>query len=314
MNRGLNHNPIFIDREADRALFLATLSDTVLRWKIILHAYSLMKNHYHLLLETPLPNLSRAMRHLDGLFTQRFNRSHHRDGPLFRGRFKSRLVQKEHYFLELIRYIHTNGVKAKLYSHPRLDPYCSHTAYLYPNKRPPWLTTHLGLSYFVSPQHLDTFVMERMEKKISDQLEAQKWPAILGEKSFIKNIQKQYLHIKTPHRCKPQERSILCAGQPDQKIILEKCADHYGVDLPTMLQRNGDHANPRLREARSAAMALLREGCQLSFSRIGSIMGNVTDSAVEKGCRRREMKQDAHYEQLKKQVLPEPWRRWTVGT
>jgi len=106
MNRGLNRNPIFLDEDRDRALFKKTVGEAVERWKIRVHAFALMDNHYHLLVETPLAMISRAMRHIDGIYTQRFNRLHRRDGPLMRGRFKSILVQKESYFLELVRYIH----------------------------------------------------------------------------------------------------------------------------------------------------------------------------------------------------------------
>ena len=76
----------------DRTFFLATLADAVRQWKIRIHAFSLMDNHYHLLMETPLGNLSRAMRYLDGVYTHRVNRRYGRDGALMRGRFKSILV------------------------------------------------------------------------------------------------------------------------------------------------------------------------------------------------------------------------------
>lgn len=78
MNRGLERRNIFIDSQEDRSLFLQVLADAVRLWKIRIHAYSLMNNHYHLLLETTLPNLSRAMRHIDGIYTQRVNRKFRR--------------------------------------------------------------------------------------------------------------------------------------------------------------------------------------------------------------------------------------------
>src|SRR5436190_504148 len=99
LNRGANRKSIFLD-QVDRAIFFRTLKDSVNLWRIRVHAYSLMDNHYHLLIETPLGNLSRAMRHIDGIYTQRINRKSRRDGSLFRGRFKSILIEKETYFLE----------------------------------------------------------------------------------------------------------------------------------------------------------------------------------------------------------------------
>jgi len=81
--------------DADRAVFLQIMGSTMLRFGWLLYAYCLMGNHYHLLAETPAPNLSRGMRNLNGLYTQRFNRRHVRVGHLFQGRFKAILVERE---------------------------------------------------------------------------------------------------------------------------------------------------------------------------------------------------------------------------
>ena len=75
-------------------------------------AFCLMLNHYHLLVQTPAANLSRAMRHINGVYTQRYNRRQKKDGQLFRGRYKSVLVQENSHLLELLRYIHRNPVRA----------------------------------------------------------------------------------------------------------------------------------------------------------------------------------------------------------
>ncbi|HEX9756822.1 MAG TPA: transposase, partial [Nitrospiria bacterium] len=105
MNRGLAYQKIFTDR-VDRELFLNLLGECHQMWGIEVFAYCLMGNYYHVLLQTPQANLSRIMRHLDGLYTQRYNRRHHRDGPLFRGRYKAIVVDEESYLLSVVRYIH----------------------------------------------------------------------------------------------------------------------------------------------------------------------------------------------------------------
>jgi len=99
--------------DTDRALFLETLAQVVSRYGWICHAYCLMANHYHLLIETPKANLSIGMRQLNGIYTQSFNRRHRRVGHLFQGRFKAILVEKESYLLELCRYIVLNPVRVK---------------------------------------------------------------------------------------------------------------------------------------------------------------------------------------------------------
>lgn len=78
----------------------------------MIHAYCLMNNHYHLLLETPDANLSKGMRQLNGVFTQAMNKKHHRVGHLFQGRYKVILVDKDAYLLELSRYIVLNPLRA----------------------------------------------------------------------------------------------------------------------------------------------------------------------------------------------------------
>jgi len=112
-SRGNERREVFRDDE-DRELFLRVLARVVkaCRWR--LHAWVLMGNHYHLLLETPDAMLSRGMRQLNGVYTQRFNRRHRRVGHLFQGRFKAILVEKESHLLELARYVVLNPVRAGL--------------------------------------------------------------------------------------------------------------------------------------------------------------------------------------------------------
>ena len=111
--RGDNKAEIYLD-DGDREQFLVTLEEVCRRFNWVLHTYCLMDNHYHLLIETPESNLSSGMRQLNGVYTQRFNRKHERVGHVFQGRFKSILVQKEYYLLELARYIVLNPVRARM--------------------------------------------------------------------------------------------------------------------------------------------------------------------------------------------------------
>jgi len=112
-SRGNAREKIFLDDE-DRSVFLATLGETVDRFGWLCHAYCLMSNHYHLLIETLEPNLSRGMQLLNGVYTQRFNRHYRRFGHVLQGRYKSILVEKESHLLELARYVVLNPVWAKM--------------------------------------------------------------------------------------------------------------------------------------------------------------------------------------------------------
>ncbi len=116
--RGNARGPIFFDDE-DRRSFLTILGSAINHFNWLCHAYCLMENHYHLLIDTPDGNLSRGMRQLNGVYTQRVNRRYSRAGHLFQGRFKSILVDKESYLLELARYVVLNPVRAKLVKDPK---------------------------------------------------------------------------------------------------------------------------------------------------------------------------------------------------
>jgi len=111
-SRGNFRQKIFFN-DFDRELFVETLAHVISRYGWICHAYCLMANHYHLLVETPKPNLTLGMRQLNGIFTQSFNRRHKRVGHLFQGRFKAILVEKDPYLLELCRYIVLNPIRVK---------------------------------------------------------------------------------------------------------------------------------------------------------------------------------------------------------
>ena len=105
--RGNDRRPIFEDDD-DCARFLIGLASTVARYRVLCHAYCLMGNHYHLLVQTPEANLSAAMRQLNGVYTQRFNRRHERCGHVLQGRFGAQLVDGDAYLREVCRYIVLN--------------------------------------------------------------------------------------------------------------------------------------------------------------------------------------------------------------
>ena len=113
MNRGRRSESIFIEKR-DYSGFIRLLKDTSGMWNLRIAAYCLMPNHYHILVQTPDANISRCMRHIDGVYTQRFNRFYQCDGPLFRGRYKSILIDADQYLLQLVRYIHRNPIKIGL--------------------------------------------------------------------------------------------------------------------------------------------------------------------------------------------------------
>ncbi|MDQ2981650.1 MAG: transposase [Actinomycetota bacterium] len=110
--RGNERKPIVRD-ELDCENWLAGLTSVSARFGWRFYAWCLMRNHYHLLLETPRPNLARGMRELNGLYAQGFNRRHHRVGHLFQGRYKAILVEREPHLLEACRYVVLNPARLR---------------------------------------------------------------------------------------------------------------------------------------------------------------------------------------------------------
>lgn len=144
MNRGDRREAIFRD-EADRQRFLATLEETCAKTGWQIHAYCLMPNHFHLVVETPQPNLVAGMKWFLGTYTGRFNRRHHLTGHLFAGRYKALIVDGsgDGYLRTACDYVHLNPVRAKLLTaeQPLSDyVWSSYPAYLRKrSKRPAWL-------------------------------------------------------------------------------------------------------------------------------------------------------------------------------
>jgi REP element-mobilizing transposase RayT len=126
-SRGNDRRAIFKD-DSDRELLLRTLAQVTARFHWICHAYCLMNNHYHVVIETPDGNLSKGMRQLNGVYTQALNKRHRRVGHIFQGRFKAILVQKDSHFLEVCRYVVLNPVRAKTVSQPHQWKWSSYRA------------------------------------------------------------------------------------------------------------------------------------------------------------------------------------------
>ncbi|MBA3535953.1 MAG: transposase [Tatlockia sp.] len=146
-SRGDRREDIYLSSH-DMNTFLATLGSTCERYAWHCYAYCLMNNHYHLLIETPLANLSKGMRHLNGVYTQRFNKEHNHVGHVFQGRYKSILVEKENYLLELCRYIVLNPLRAKIVNCLNDWQWSSYLAMTEDSTPPKWLKVDSILPLF----------------------------------------------------------------------------------------------------------------------------------------------------------------------
>jgi putative transposase len=173
--------------DADRELFLGTLAGVVSRYGWICHAYCLMANHYHLLIETPKANLSIGMRQLNGIYTQSFNRRHNRVGHLFQGRFKAILVERESHLLELCRYIVLNPLRVKGRASAQSWKWSSYAATAGLARVPEflsidWILAQFGKRRAQAQKQYREFVRDAVESRPWEKLKKQIY---LGSEAFI---------------------------------------------------------------------------------------------------------------------------------
>jgi REP element-mobilizing transposase RayT len=147
MNRGAHRHEVF-SATSDAVLFLDSLAEASARYEIEIHAYCLMGNHFHLLVQSRSGQLSECIRFAVGRFSRTKNKKDGSDGPLFRGRFTSRFVESEPHLVETSRYIHLNPVRAGLALMPQDWKWSSARAYLGLEPSPPWLITDEMLAMF----------------------------------------------------------------------------------------------------------------------------------------------------------------------
>lgn len=255
MNRGAGRRAIF-KTDQHRRLFLALLGDIFDTYYVQTHAYCLMGNHYHLLLHTPAANLGRALRHLNGVYTQRYNRAQHTDGPLFRGRYKAVLIDADNYLLQVSRYIHRNPVEAGMVKRATDHRWSSYRAYLKRTAAPPWLHTSRVLAV-VGQREARARYQAYVEQGIDEELRAfytqKRMAPILGSGAFRKRLARRRKpaadtkEVPTVRRLRPQ---------PTLKRISRAVASAFGVAERTLYAPAPGRGKGNL--PRAVAMALAR--------------------------------------------------------
>ena len=250
-SRGNARADIFAD-DRDRELFLKVLGQVVRRGNWLCHAYCLMDNHYHLLVETPEGNLSAGMRQLNGVYTQAFNRAHGRDGHVFKGRFKAVLVEKEGHLLELCRYVVLNPVRAGMVKRPDDSPWSSYLATT-GQAAPPsclttdWLLAHFGTALPQARRHYRQFVTEGMTQEGSPwaQLSGQ---VLLGSAEFVRLARERLdgreavpeIPREQRHVGRPALVDLFPPGavmpKPERDRSIRLAHDRYGYSLKAIAQ------------------------------------------------------------------------------
>ncbi|MFC1814455.1 transposase [Thermodesulfobacteriota bacterium] len=281
MNRSRRGDVVFTGKK-DYDVFIDLLKELAENYNVKIAAYCLMSNHYHLLVQTPLANISRAMRHLNGVYTQRYNKIHHCDGQLFKGRFKSIIVDADSYLLELLRYIHRNPLGAAMTDNINKYTWSSHKAYLSGAKKWDWLHKKYILSLFSkngteSIRQYKQFVSKDTLAEINQILGKKTLPIVIGSESFVDKIKELFFADKR-HEASPKSRY----HSPGVEKIIEAVCRSYKVKKGVLFSSRRGHFN----EPRNVAIYLVRRLKGGTLKDVGKIFGIEKNSTVSSAVER----------------------------
>lgn len=277
MNRGINRENIFFS-DAHRYAFLDILGKTKEIYGIEIHAYCLMSNHYHLIIHTPRGNISQAMKYLNSRYAINVNVGMHRDGPLFKGRFKAILISADEYLIRLSRYIHLNPVKANITTDLSKFKWSSYPAYIGKTKYPEWLTKieimqRFGREEFVL-KYKD-YMSDASLFDLDEFYQTNRLKPALGGNDFCNMISE---HIRAHSLSAEIVGADRIVNSPSMEKILNCVCKYFGVDDKSVYVINKGYGNL----PRQIFIYICREFAGYSLQEIANKLGNITYKGVSK--------------------------------
>lgn len=274
MNRGQRQEPIVLDRR-DRERFLSDLGRLRGQFHVLIHGYCLMTNHYHLILETPEGNLSRAVQWLNVAYAAYYNRRHQCAGHVFQGRFKSLLVDATTYLEVLSRYIHLNPVRAGLVSCAWDYEWSSCRCFVGHAAVPPWLEVNRILGGFSATKKAAQrrYAAYMSEADVSNPLDEAVAGSVLGKQAFLEWVENTFLSGRSADPEIPDLKRITpCPSVP---AIVSAVAEAWQVNAEQIFTpgRKRNHA-------RDVAIYLCREMSGLPCRELGRRFGGVSGAAI----------------------------------
>lgn len=265
--RGNERKPLYRE-EYDYQKFLDILSALSQRFGVIIHGYVLMGNHYHLLIETPRGNITKAIHYLNATYSGYFNRKYNRAGHLFQGRYKGLLIEKERYLLTVSRYLHLNPVRAGLVKKPEEYRWSSYPAYTGRVRREKWLTYEWILGQYSG----DIEKARRMYKVFIEEgltlnknpFEQMKAGLIVGSEGFVEEIKKK-LKLKRIREI-PDSREFTRSISYEEVMAL--VAKRFGMSVQELLK-----SGKRNNLSRRICLYLLRNKTDMSNEEIARDFG-----------------------------------------
>ncbi|MEA1928620.1 MAG: helix-turn-helix domain-containing protein [Candidatus Auribacterota bacterium] len=274
-SRGNQSQPIYYI-DADRRHFLNILLEAIDKYSVRIHSYVCMTTHYHILLETPLGNLSRCMHFVNVSYTNYFNTRHDRIGHVLHGRYDARLIQKERYLVNVSRYIHLNPVRAGMVKSPQEYPWSSYKDFI--SHGDSLVCTSEVLSMFSRDKKkaiklYRQFVEDVKEGADINPFTEMKAGTILGDDVFVEKVLSSF-EEKSVSKEMPAYRQLLMNPEPDG--IIEIVAEYFGVDIDSILKRTRNNL------PRKIAVYLAYKYSDCTLRQLGDIFGGITYAACGK--------------------------------
>lgn len=278
MNRGWRRGKIF-KKEIEFKAFIKTLKEACLQYGVYLNAYCIMNNHYHLLVHTPRGNLSQFMRQVNGVYARKYNIINKTEGAVFRGRYKSILVQDGVYLLRIMRYIHFNPIKAGLVK--ELDGYrwSSHSSYKR-GKDEAWLKVIpvLGL---LDTEDKDLRVSYKQYMKLQKDDEIEQFysrkniESVLGEKGFADHVyQRNYERL---NGLSGVSQTRFLYGMQIMRKVMGEVIGYFEIDEERLVRKSQGYENLPLQ----LCVFLSRSTTNLTFNEIARELQFRSDRSVE---------------------------------
>jgi len=229
MNRASDQQKIFCNA-AHYNFFLDLLAEAHGKYKIEIHAYCLMESQYDLLIRTPVGGLSKAMRHINGNYTQQYNRLNNRRGALFSGRYKAVLIDPQNYLLPLSRHIHLHPARENLDYKPEEYPWSSCQFYTISQQKPWWLFCDeiIKRGHELEIEDYTKYIFEGINQKIQNLYDLDEKTFILGDKKFVYEVlhgYKQYLSQNSSENKKIKKILL-----PTVDDVVSQVSHHFNVD------------------------------------------------------------------------------------
>ena len=277
INRGNYREKIYLN-DRDKEKFIEYLEKAAERFSVIFHGYCLMGNHYHLLIQTPDSNLSKAMQWINVSYATYFNRKRDRQGHLFQGRFKAILIDADEYLKHLSRYIHLNPVRAKLVASPSEYQWSSYQAFIGKQKTPQFLDTTWLLSTFgknkkQAQKNYMEFVESVDAKKIKDPSAQVSEGFLLGDADFVNWVKQTFLSDRNDENEIPQLKRL--KPRVAVKDVVKAVSDQFDTSAE-LITAKGRKNN----KAREVAIHLSRDMCGLSCKQLGLYFGGVSGALI----------------------------------